>query len=270
MSSKYKLEKSHQSRRNFLKGAAGVGLLGASALSAKAESITRSSRENKVAKNCIFLVVDGMGRGTLSIANEYSKKQYGKELNWIRLLKNKHVVTALQNTASANSLVTDSAAAGSAWASGERIPNGRINVSTEGRRLNPLFSLAKKKGKAIGLVSTARITHATPASFVSSVENRDDEVSIARQYLEQEIDVLMGGGARSFLDHENALLKEFKRVGYSHASTSSEMLQYGDSSKLLGLFADSHIPYAIDRKHALDYRNVPNLETILRVALSNL
>ena len=56
-----------------------------------------------------------VGRGAFLYANDYSKKHFGRELNWIQLLKNNHVVTSLQNTASANSLVTDSAAAGSAW-----------------------------------------------------------------------------------------------------------------------------------------------------------
>ncbi|MFL2825886.1 MAG: alkaline phosphatase, partial [Coraliomargaritaceae bacterium] len=222
------------------------------------------------AKNCIFLVVDGMGRGTLSIANEYSKKHFGRELNWIQLLKNKQVVTALQNTISANSLVTDSAAAGSAWASGQRIPNGRINVTAEGRHLNPVFSQAKRQGKAIGLVTTTRITHATPASFVCSVEDRDDEASIARQYLEQDIDVLIGGGARYFNDDNDALLKAYSKAGYIYADTLDKLFKDEHASKLLGLFSDSHIPYAIDRKYSKRYEKVPDLEAMFRVALSNL
>lgn len=260
----------HQSRRNFLKGAAGLGLLGTTALSAKSESIAKVVKGKGTAKNCIFLMVDGMGRGTLSIANDYSKKHFGRELNWIQLLKNKHVNTALQCTASASSLVTDSAAAGSAWATGQRIPNGRINVTAEGRHLNPLFSRAKKQGKAIGLVTTTRITHATPASFVSSVEDRDDEASIARQYLKQEIDVLIGGGARYFNYDSDALLKAFTKAGYTHADTFDKLVRNEHASKLLGLFSDSHIPYAIDRKHSSRYDHVPNLEAMFRVALSNL
>jgi len=259
-----------QSRRTFLKGAAGLGLFSAGALSAKTESIAKFAKGKGTAKNCIFLVVDGMGRGTLSIANEYSKKHFGRELNWIQLLKNKQVVTALQNTISANSLVTDSAAAGSAWASGQRIPNGRINVTAEGRHLNPVFSQAKRQGKAIGLVTTTRITHATPASFVCSVEDRDDEASIARQYLEQDIDVLIGGGARYFNDDNDALLKAYSKAGYIYADTLDKLFKDEHASKLLGLFSDSHIPYAIDRKYSKRYEKVPDLEAMFRVALSNL
>ena len=102
-------------RRSFKKNTIGFSLLSASALNAKAENINRAVSKVGGATNCIFLVVDGMGRGTLSIANDFSLKNFGRELNWIQLLKNKSVNTSLQNTASANSLVTDSAAAGSAW-----------------------------------------------------------------------------------------------------------------------------------------------------------
>ena len=259
-----------QTRRKFIKSTAGVGLFGIAALSAKAESISKSVKGKKSAKNCIFLVVDGMGRGTLSIANEFSKKHFGKELNWIQLLKNNYVVSALQNTSSANSLVTDSAAAGSAWASGQRIDNGRINVTPKGKHLSPIFSQAKKLGKSIGLVTTTRITHATPASFVSSVEDRDNEVSIAKQYLEQEIDVLIGGGARYFNDNNDALLKAYSKVGYTYTDTLDKLVENGHASKLLSLFSDSHIPYAIDRKYSRHYNHIPNLEVMFRVALSNL
>ena len=150
MSNKFKSLDPYQSRRTFLKTATGLGLLTVPALSMSAESIAKFAKGKGTAKNCIFLVVDGMGRGTLSIANDYSKKHLGRELNWIQLLKNKHVVTSLQNTESANSLVTDSAAAGSAWASGQRIPNGRINVTADVQHLNPVFSKSKRQGKAIG------------------------------------------------------------------------------------------------------------------------
>ena len=247
-----------------------MGLVTTTSLSSKAETISKFVAEKSTAKNCIFLVVDGMGRGALSIVNDYSKKHFGKELNWIQLVKNKHVTTSLQNTASANSLVTDSAAAGSAWATGKRVANGRINVADNGKYLNPIFSRAKKQGKAIGLVTTTRITHATPACFVSSVENRDDEASISKQYLEQEIDVLIGGGSSYFNENNYDLLKAFIKAGYIYADTSEKLIKDRHAEKLLGLFSYSHIPYAIDRKNTRSYDHIPNLETMFRVALSNL
>lgn len=270
MSYKNKSLVTNQGRRKFLKGAAGIGLFTATTLSTKAESITIANQAHKGAKNCIFLVVDGMGRGTLSLANDYVKHLTGHELNWLQLLKNQQVASALQNTASESSVVTDSAAASTAWGSGERVPNGHINVRSDGKHLNPLFAIAKDKGKAIGLVTTTRITHATPAGFVACVKERDNEVSIAQQYLKHEVDVLLGGGARNFLGDNGSLLKDFQQGGYAFCKTRDEMMLSKESSKLLGLFSDTHMPYAIDRKHSKNYRQVPKLEEMFRVALSNL
>ena len=205
------LEPPHnQGRRKFLKQAAGISALTAASPALLGESPDLSPVRPHGVKNCIVLVVDGMGRGTLSTTNEFSLNQTGQELNWLKLLKDKNVSSALQNTASQNSRVTDSAAASSAWASGQRIPNGRINVTAEGKELEPVFKRAKAHGKAIGLVSTTRITHATPASFVASVKDRNDELSIAQQYLDQEIDLLMGGGSRYFNQEDSQLLKAFQ------------------------------------------------------------
>lgn len=260
----------NRGRRKFLKQAAGLSALTVAAPALQAESSVLSAAGQKGAKNCIFLVVDGMGRGTLSTSNEYALYQTGRELNWLTLLKEKKVTTALQNTASQSSRVTDSAAASSAWASGQRIPNGRINVTAEGEELEPLFARAKAGGKAIGLVTTTRITHATPASFVASVKDRNDELSIAQQYLDREIDLLMGGGARYFNQEGTQLLKAYQASGYTTVDSLDALLANEKRSKLLGLFSESHLPYAIDRKHAKQHFQVPSLPAMFRVALNNL
>src|SRR5690606_5691167 len=92
----------------------------------------------------------------------------------------------------------DSAAAGSSWGCGRRIPNGKINMTGDNEPLRPLGVIAKEGGKAVGLVSTCRITHATPASFAANVASRNMEDTIAEQYLERGIDVLLGGGLKQF------------------------------------------------------------------------
>ncbi|MAV39145.1 MAG: hypothetical protein CML12_01005 [Puniceicoccaceae bacterium] len=265
------LEPPHnQGRRKFLKQAAGISALTAASPALLGESPDLSPVRPHGVKNCIVLVVDGMGRGTLSTTNEFSLNQTGQELNWLKLLKDKNVSSALQNTASQNSRVTDSAAASSAWASGQRIPNGRINVTAEGKELEPVFKRAKAHGKAIGLVSTTRITHATPASFVASVKDRNDELSIAQQYLDQEIDLLMGGGSRYFNQEDSQLLKAFQASGYTCVDSVDALLANEKRTKLLGLFAESHLPYAIDRKYAKQHFQVPSLSAMFRIALNNL
>lgn len=257
------------SRRNFLKTVAGISVLTPFSTSF-AEPLHDSHKTIKNAKNLIFLVVDGMGRGTLSLANNFSNRHFNAPLNWVQLMNHKHVYSSLQDTASFNSYVTDSAAAASAWGCGVRVPNGRINVDAEGRSIEPIFSRAKSKGKAVGLVTTTSITHATPAGFAANAESRYDQETIAQQYLEREIDLLLGGGAKYFKDDNEALLKRFKDKGYSVVQVLDDLIFNKNRSKLLGLFADSHLPYAIDRKNAQQYFSVPSLNEMFVVALENL
>lgn len=97
-------------------------------------------------------------------------------------------------------IVTDSASAGTAFATGHKTYNAGISVSNEdvSKPFASIIEAAETSGKATGLVTTARITHATPAVYASHVRSRDNESAIASQYLESGVDVLMGG-ASSFL-----------------------------------------------------------------------
>ena len=103
-------------RRQFVKS---VGLtevvtaIGAS--STAGSSVPKVSSKHKKAKNLIFLVVDGMGSGTFSLAHHWSLYNLRKLLNWTELYRHPNIAQALQDTASASSPVTDSAAAASAW-----------------------------------------------------------------------------------------------------------------------------------------------------------
>lgn len=67
-------------------------------------------------------------------------------------------------------------------------------MDTEGNELETILEASQENGKATGLVATSTITHATPASFASHVEDRNNETEIARQMLENEVDVILGGG----------------------------------------------------------------------------
>lgn len=72
--------------------------------------------KNKKAKNIIFMVSDGMSTGTLNMADLYLNRKTGKGSNWLQLYKDQRVTTALMDTASASSIVTDSSAGSSSWA----------------------------------------------------------------------------------------------------------------------------------------------------------
>lgn len=210
------------------------------------------------AKNLIFMVSDGMSTGTLTLADLRRRAAEGQPSAWARLWSRPGVRRASMRTHSADSLVTDSAAAGSAWGCGVHIVNGALNIDPEGRQRMPLFIQAAQAGKQTALVTTARITHATPASFVANAARRDYETVVARQQLERGVDVLLGGGARNF---DQPLLTDHPEytVVRDLAALQSARTAGG---RLLGVFASSHVPYVLDRGPA-----VPSLPDMTRAAL---
>src|SRR5699024_1215718 len=105
-------------------------------------------------------------------------------------------------THSANSEVTDSAAAGTAMATGEKTNNGMISTSPEGEKLDTILEAAEERKLSTGLVATSTITHATPAVFASHADDRNNEAAIAPQILENDVDVILGGGKEIFLPQD--------------------------------------------------------------------
>ncbi|MEM8866751.1 MAG: alkaline phosphatase [Verrucomicrobiota bacterium] len=266
---------SSTTRRDFLKGASlasAASLFASSGAKAATPSVSKNT-ESIQAKNLIFLVADGMGTGTLSLAHHWKMANQGNHLHWMDLYEYPGLRTALQDTASASSPVTDSAAAASAWGSGKRVNNRSINIGTNGEVQTPIMTYAKHAVKATGVVSTCRVTHATPAGFIANVPHRDSENDIADQYLEREVDVILGGGLSKFdrrsQDGVNHVAS-FKEKGYSIAFSKNDLSQSTGSSKLLGLFHQSHIPYAIDRKFDKSLESIPSLPEMMRSALSAL
>jgi alkaline phosphatase len=264
---------SPSSRRQFLKLS---GLAGAtSLLPGCAPSASTEIKAVAQAKNLIYLVVDGLCNGTVGLAHHWHLRHKATPLNWMQLFEREGLHRAYQDTASANSPVTDSAAAASAWGSGQRVNNGSINVDPSGKSLKPILSYAKEAGKATGLVTSCRITHATPAGFSTSVPKRGMEDAIAQQYLEREIDVLLGGGARHFLQTQEDgsivdYIPKFEAKGYQIVKTASELSAVRGGGSLLGLFSQSHIPYAIDRENDPAYKDIPSLDAMFSAALNQL
>lgn len=223
-----------------------------------------------MAKNVIFMVSDGMCHGALSMAHTWRALHGEKPTNWMRLYRERPCVRALMETASASSIVTDSAAAASAWGSGQRVANGTINVDATGKLLEPLHAKLKRSGRKLGLVSTATITHATPAGFAANVDNRGKEENIAVQYLKRGVDVLLGGGRKFFPED---LIGKFKAAGYDYATdaTSLQGLANSAGKPLLGLFKSGHIPFEIDRLNVPELKaRIPTLAEMSRAALQRL
>jgi alkaline phosphatase len=260
------------SRRGFLKAAALTSaVFGSSQVPLLSQETRKASDNRGLPKKIIFMVSDGMNHGALSLAQHYMSFFHGKQTHWAKLYRERPVVRALVETFSANSLVTDSAAAASAWGGGQRVNNGSLNISAEGGKpIEPLQSKLKKLGIPTGLVSTASITHATPAGFAANVGNRGDESEIAKQYFDRGVQVLLGGGQKFFSDE---LKSKYTGAGYELFTTRKELLGSQTSTKkpTLGLFSNGYIPLAIDREQKKDLQEtVPSLAEMATFAANRL
>lgn len=223
-------------------------------------------------RNIVLVISDGMSQGVPSLAEPFSQRVRGRSTHWHALLSGRGVAQGLFDMASEASLVTDSAAAASAWASGRRVPNGLINQYDDGTRLKPLVPLLQEMGKATGLVTTARLTHATPAGFLASVPHRNDEEDIALQYAASPPEVLLGGGSFFFDPEMRADGEDLRGVlqgrGMVQADSRRALLRAEGQARLFGCFALNHLPYTLDQKQnpAL-MESVPTLAEMTRVAL---
>jgi alkaline phosphatase len=201
-------------------------------------------------QNVILMIPDGFGPASVTMARDYLRWRDGTtELPYDSL----HVGST--RTFSSDSRITDSAAGGTALATGVKTYNGAISVDTSKRPVGTLLEGAEQRGMATGLVVTSRLTHATPAVFSAHVPDRDQENEIAEQQLGQDIEVLLGGGRRHFLpesaadserNDEQNLLKKANERGYRVVETADGLTRVEDGP-LLGLFSDGHMAYEIDR-----------------------
>jgi len=194
-------------RRSFLGISLGsaAGLAAASAFSpalsrAREPNISATSKSGRKALNVIFMVSDGMSFGTLSLAEIATRVRNGQSTKWVELWGREGAKRSVMRTASADSLVTDSAAASSAWGCGAHINNDAVNFTPDGKMPVPILVQAAQNGKATGLVTTTRVTHATPAGFVANCPSRNSEGEIARQIIDRRVDVVLGGGSNYFPD----------------------------------------------------------------------
>ncbi len=194
------------------------------------------------ARNIIIMIPDGMGLADVTAARTFKHGPNGAPLSFETL---KHI--GYQRSHSANSLVTDSAAAASAWACGEKFDNNEICYHGDGRPTRAsILELARKAGKATGLITTDVLTEATPAAFGAHVASRDCHQEIGRQYLEStKVDVLLGGGRSAFTTEtsnqggtKGNLLITVRQKGYTVVSDRDELTKAvaKGARKLLGLF----------------------------------
>ncbi|RRJ92992.1 alkaline phosphatase [Flavobacterium macacae] len=231
--------------------------------------------KNKTAKNIIFLVSDGMSTGTLNMADLFMNRKYGKSSNWLQLYKDNKVKRALMDTASASSIVTDSAAGSSSWGGGVRVNNGSLNVGPDGKPNMPILQKFKKAGKMAGCVTTVAITHATPAGFCITSAKRSAQDDIAEMYLDLEFDVMMGGGNNYFdakvRKDKKDVYAGFYAKGYQIVRNKQELLAAKNDKPILGIFDEDAVPYSIDRINSPELSaKIPTLAEMAQKAIDRM
>ena len=229
------------------------------------QSAVRGAKE-ETSKNVIVLIGDGMGLPQVTLTRLYAQQYLDRDrLHIDDYLVGTNSTHADRNVESGESgIVTDSAASGTAFATGHKTYNGAIAVTNEevARPVASVLEAAKEAGKSTGLITTARVTHATPAVYASHVRSRDNENAIASQYADFGLDVILGGERHFVASDEQAvfgttkredgihLIDAFKENGYEVAHTKEALAQV-NGDRLLGLFSDTHIPYNLDRDESV-------------------
>jgi len=238
------------------------------------------------AKNVILFLGDGMGISTVVASRIYEGQQRGVDGESNSLAFEKLPWTALSKTYSHDTQVTDSAAGITAITTGVKTRNKVIGLSgaakpescaTEaGTRVQTIAELAKAHGLSAGAVTTTRITHATPAGTYAHTSYRDWEgdgdmptealaagcKDIARQLVEapigQRLDLALGGGRSRFLpdakdgkraDGRDLTAEWLKTPSAAYVTTDAQLaaLDPAKTGPVLGLFANEHLPYEVER-----------------------
>jgi len=221
-------------------------------------------------KNVIVMVPDGCSQSIQTLSRWY--KQHVLEDDEPLTLDG--MVSGMVQTYMANSVITGSAAAATAFATGYKTTVRFLGVAPDPNKTdkgnltgfddpinNPYQPLAtvlegaRLAGKSTGLVSTSRITHATPAAYACHIEDRGCDDEIMEHMVYQNIDVVFGGGKRHLLpagldggvrvDGDN-LLQVLKDRGYQWAEDTDQLNALGNGPAW-GLFDDSHMDPDMDR-----------------------
>lgn len=277
---------------------------------AVANRATENARSTR-AKNIILFIGDGMDPTTVTAARIYAGQQAGRDGESNTLSFEEFPNLALAKTYTTDFQVPDSAGTATAMLTGVKTRSGVLGVSEEVETGNCASGLATKiptigeyaeiYGLSTGVVSTAALTHATPASLYAHTASRDwgadsnipeDQradgcVDIAKQLIDfpygDGIDVAMGGGrahftAKSKSDPESdqmgartdnvdlAAVWASKSDDHVAVTNLADMRAAANSAKLLGLFEHGHMKYELDRKN--DKAGEPSLAEMTEKAIS--
>ena len=282
---------------------------------AKAVDTRIRQRGVKPAKDVILFVGDGMSIPTITAARIYAGQQRGLDGESYTLTMDTLPHMALSKTYSHDFQVSDSASTATAMVTGAKVNSRTLGIlkeasfsncaSVEGHTTDSIFELAERAGLATGLVSTARLTHATPASTFAKTPSRDWEADsdlkggeagdckdIARQFIEwpegDGFEIAMAGGRTPFTPTGQTDAEEATRTGartdgrdltaewtaksenhvYITDKAGFDAIDFASDAWVLGLFEPSHMKFALDRSE--DPAGEPSLVDLTRAAITRL
>jgi alkaline phosphatase len=250
------------------------------------DSATRNSAAAKEqppagVRNIILLLGDGMGPQEVGFLTLYAKLAASATVpnrtTAIEHILNEGVVSIVR-TEPHGVLVVDSAAAATQLATGHYAGSEMIGADFRGDKVENIIEVAHRVGKAAGLVTDTRITHATPAGFAAHEANRESENEIALDMLDNRVDVLLGGGLRNWAPAaindptSTAYAALMQLTGGAYPATSKrhdnrnlllearsdyqlvfdrKALARVSQGRVLGLFADSELADALEDRATL-------------------
>jgi alkaline phosphatase len=210
------------------------------------------------AKNVIIFIGDGMGTSHRNLIRYATVGAEGQ----LAMDSMPYAGRSETSPLDPEAFVTDSAAGGTAIATGVKTFNGAVGIDAEENPVPTVLERAKRAGMATGLVSNSQVTDATPASFGAHIADRDKQSEIARQYIEEsKPDVILGGGEDYWYPEgdpgahpdepkvdpeekstgtEGDLTRKAQELGYEYVTDAVE-LRSASGPRLLGLFANEEM-----------------------------
>ena len=211
-------------------------------------AIAAFSLRAAVPKYVFLFIGDGMSTPQRMVAEEFARQTGHGEL-----AMNALPYQANTRTKSANAIITDSAAAGTAIACGEKTNNEMVGVRPDGSRLESVAEVAKRTGRKVGIVTTVTVVHATPACFYAHNANRGASYQIGLDLIASGFDYFTAGGVYDKADakddpkYRGNLFDLAREAGYAVIrDDKAKWAALGPGSRSWSVFGDFGMQFAID------------------------
>lgn len=245
---------------------------------------TLAQEDARGARNVVLFLGDGLG-GAQRLAGQLATIGSNERLRMDALPYGGLVDTV---PADPDSVVSDSAAAATAYATGMKTANNRAGTDADGNSLVSILELARDAGMATGIVTTSAVVDASLAGFAAHVADRDDTGEIARQLIQEtRPDVILGGGEDYFYPAGNPgifpddpdpdaesmsvgsrdLIAEADAAGYQYV-TDAQQLADAAGPRVLGLFANEGLAFQPDGAGGVTYSPTISLAEMTAKAIA--